>query len=84
MAWTWLPTVNLLTPHIIGLGLDEFEGRCLKSMKRIAAVVRPEKLEPLKEALFAGEDFRHDHLSSATAAATSMAGKSISAAAKCS
>ena len=34
-------------------------------MKKITAIVRPEKLEPLKEALFAAQVVGHDHLAGA-------------------
>ena len=34
-------------------------------MKKITAIVRPEKLEPLKEALFAAQVSGNDHLAGA-------------------
>lgn len=48
-------------------------------MKRVTAIVRPEKMEPLKDALFAADVNGMDHPRRCTAAAPSTAGASTCA-----
>lgn len=45
-------------------------------MKKITAIVRPEKLEPLKEALFAAQVSGHDHLAGAGLRQAARGGRS--------